>query len=404
MAEVNPPSYMAGGCYSPGQDRRLWESLICGEGVIYPASGALQVTLTPEDPRGLTVAPGQAWITGTSVDNQGIYHVVNDGEVNLAVTAPDLTDDRIDQVVATLRDGEFTGSPSDASWELQVVRGEPSTVPVPPPVPVSSLVLASITVAAGASSLSPADITDNRQPPTMCPGYEAPIERIPDGADLDDYIFNGTYYGAPRASVETIANWPNYFGQSYSGGATGGNRQAVVEVFEFSTEEAIQRVTETIRSSGWVIYERHKSGSGAGEWGDWYVTGGPGRWGKTGIYSFEGPTWAGNEPTAESSVSGMRKTAGMVELSFRVRSRTSLSTDSVGNVSPNIQIGFINNPSFRPETVQYLTAAIPGIMTLFVRVGVTGVIKLSHGSIPNHTIDPTDNIDIQGSWPAPPNI
>lgn len=117
----------------------------------------------------VNVAAGQIWMPGTlgsvsgmpsGVTSQGSYYGYNDATINLAISASNPTNPRIDLLVATVRDAEYAGSDND--WVIQVVTGTPAASPAPPTAPANSIVLAQVAVAANASSIVAGNITDKR--------------------------------------------------------------------------------------------------------------------------------------------------------------------------------------------------------------------------------------------------
>jgi hypothetical protein len=111
----------------------------------------------------VNVAAGRAFIRGTQAAGslqQGVYSFFNDGTVNLAISAANATNPRRDLVVAQVRDANYSGSSNDA--RLFVVTGTPAASPVDPAVPVDCLVLARVAVAANATTITNANITDLR--------------------------------------------------------------------------------------------------------------------------------------------------------------------------------------------------------------------------------------------------
>lgn len=157
MAEVNPPAFQTGECYTAADFRGLIASLVCGEGVATTEDGALEVTPVAGS-FAVEVAAGEAFIAGDLVEAQGMYWVNNDGPVVLEVEPSDPTDPRIDLVVATVNDAEFLGT--ENSWVLQVIEGIPSPVPAEPDIPPNSLILARLDIPAGATP--PVEVTDAR--------------------------------------------------------------------------------------------------------------------------------------------------------------------------------------------------------------------------------------------------
>lgn len=162
MAEINPPYVLQGGSHSAQNDRRTLETLTLGAtGIIGDTS--LKVTEKSGTPNmSVDVAAGRAVIDGTENLYQGVYHVDNQATVNLTVAASDPSNPRIDLVVAKVEDSEYSGV-TDA-WSLAVVTGTPAASPTAPSAPANSLVLAELSVAAAATSITNADITDKRVP------------------------------------------------------------------------------------------------------------------------------------------------------------------------------------------------------------------------------------------------
>lgn len=171
MAEIQPPMYVAGGCYTAQQDRMLWDSIICEEGTYAnPGLGGLgpnSLAVTAGLGMEVIVESGRAFVQGDSVQFQGVYYVWNSSPVTLTLDPSDPTDDRIDLVVAKINDTEYEGT-GTSDWQLQVVTGSPSPAPVAPALPPSALPLAEVRVNAGATTTG--TITDLREPYRMCPG------------------------------------------------------------------------------------------------------------------------------------------------------------------------------------------------------------------------------------------
>lgn len=164
MAEVTPPLVLQAGSHPADQTRRAlielaWEG---GEGVIDLDSGALKVTEKSGTPdMSVDVAAGFGVVAGDTVATQGLYLLENDATVNLAISASDPTNDRIDLVVAQVRDNTVD-SGGNNDWRLFVVTGTPAASPSPPALPDSSLQLATVNVGAGVSSITNANIDDDR--------------------------------------------------------------------------------------------------------------------------------------------------------------------------------------------------------------------------------------------------
>lgn len=106
------------------------------------------------------VAAGGALVGGTESATQGEYFVFNDATVNVVISASDPSNPRIDVVGIQVRDKEYSGSNDDA--RLVVITGTPAGSPSVPALPADFLSLAHVAVAAGATSIVNANITDKR--------------------------------------------------------------------------------------------------------------------------------------------------------------------------------------------------------------------------------------------------
>jgi hypothetical protein len=131
-----------------------------GHGVV--GAGDLAVTQNGTPNMSVNVAAGRAVIrSGESASIlAGCWTFLNDATVNVAVAAADPTNPRRDLVIAQVRDANYSGASNDA--RLTVVTGTPAGSPADPAVPANALVLARIQVAAAASSITNANITDLR--------------------------------------------------------------------------------------------------------------------------------------------------------------------------------------------------------------------------------------------------
>ena len=107
------------------------------------------------------IANGKCAILGSEGTYQGIYLCDNRGVQNVVVTAAHATSARLDRVVAKVQDAAYSGATN--VWSLAVVAGTPSAVPALPAEPSNSFTLATISVAAAATSIVTANITDVRK-------------------------------------------------------------------------------------------------------------------------------------------------------------------------------------------------------------------------------------------------
>jgi hypothetical protein len=158
MTLRTPPSWLQNGSHPAENDRLTTQALWATTGIIKDTS----LAVTQNSPAGMSVrvAAGWAAIVGTTQANMGTYVGYNDDIVVLGVTTADPTNPRIDRVCMTVNDAYYTGSLNNVV--LQVVAGTPAGSPVAPATPANSISLATVAVAAGATALTTANITDTR--------------------------------------------------------------------------------------------------------------------------------------------------------------------------------------------------------------------------------------------------
>lgn len=125
-----------------------------GHGVV----GASDLAVTPGSGHSVDVAAGQAFIRGTQSAGQGTYLVGNDATVNLAVSTPDATNDRIDLIQIRVSDD----SAGAGVTTIDVKAGTPAGSPAAPTPDENALVLAQVLVPASAASSANYTITDRR--------------------------------------------------------------------------------------------------------------------------------------------------------------------------------------------------------------------------------------------------
>jgi hypothetical protein len=159
--------------------RQAPSSLIAGSGVV--GSGDLQVTANSPAAMNVLVAVGQIWMPGTLASTSGFpsnlnaqtsyglpstfneqasYFAWNNGTVTVTISAADPTNPRIDLIVAYVQDAQYSGSNNQAV--IGVITGTAAPSPSAPSAPASAVVLAQIAVAAGATSITSGNITDER--------------------------------------------------------------------------------------------------------------------------------------------------------------------------------------------------------------------------------------------------
>ena len=192
MTVRTPPSWLQNGSHPAENDRLTTQALWATTGIINAAS----LEVTQNSPAGMSVRVGSGWaaIVGTTQANMGTYVGYNDDTVVLGLTTADPTNPRIDRVCMTVNDAYYTGSLNNVV--LQVVAGTPAGSPVAPATPANSISLATIAVAAGATAITTANITDTRVLVTT---------NIPESGDISSVTAGNGLSGGGSSGAVTLS-------------------------------------------------------------------------------------------------------------------------------------------------------------------------------------------------------
>jgi hypothetical protein len=191
MTLRTPPSWLQNGSHPAENDRLTTQALWATTGIINASS--LEVTQNSPAGMSVRVASGWAAIVGTTQANMGTYVGYNDGTVVLGLTTADPTNPRIDRVCMTVNDAYYTGSLNNVV--LQVVAGTPAGSPTAPATPANSISLATIAVAAGATAITTANITDTRVLVTT---------NIPESGDISSVTAGNGLSGGGSSGAVTL--------------------------------------------------------------------------------------------------------------------------------------------------------------------------------------------------------
>lgn len=157
MALRTPPSWLQNSSHPAENDRLTTQAVVSGSG--YIGSGSLLVSANGTPNMTVNVALGWGAIV-SSTSNAGVYTFYNDATTSQVITTADVTNPRIDRVVVTVNDAAYSGSTNNVTFT--VVAGTPAASPSAPATPSNSISLATIAVAANATSIVAGNITDTR--------------------------------------------------------------------------------------------------------------------------------------------------------------------------------------------------------------------------------------------------
>lgn len=159
MALRTPPSWLQNGSHTAENDRLTANQTVWAQtGVRRTNDLAVSQSGTPA--MSVSIAAGWAIIVGDYQANMGAYTVYNDAAATATITTADATNPRIDRVCLTVSDSSYTGTTNTVA--INVVAGTPAVSPTAPATPTNSISLATVAVAAGATTIVNANITDTR--------------------------------------------------------------------------------------------------------------------------------------------------------------------------------------------------------------------------------------------------
>ena len=222
MAVITPPIFLQAGSHPADSVRRaLGLTVVERNSILLSGDWAITQNGTPN--MSVNVAEGRGYVKGTEATYQGGYLCESQGVTNLAITAANATNPRIDLIVARVKDAAYSGATN--TFSLEVVTGTAAASPVAPVTPVDSYVLASIAVAAAVTSILTANITDLRSNTTNNSGRLAGVGGVivcdsttrPGAPTTGMEIFETdtgkvlAYYGAAWIEItNTAQSWTSY--------------------------------------------------------------------------------------------------------------------------------------------------------------------------------------------------
>lgn len=236
MTILTPPTWLENSAVHNAQDyRTMLASLVAGEaGVVDPA--AFKVTERAGTPNmSVDVAAGGLFVASTRSSSAGVYHVYNDGTVNVPLSAADATNPRIDRVLVQVRDEEQDAALTQNDARVLVVEGTPAASPSAPTITVEDYVeLAQITVPASASSITDSDVDDVR---TAAPTWS----RSRGAVAYAEVTSNQSGFGAGPTDIT---------GLSVTFTAKAGRRYKVTGAADFGSIAELDQFNGLIRTGG----------------------------------------------------------------------------------------------------------------------------------------------------------
>ena len=192
MTLQTPPSWLQAGSYPAQYDRLTAQALWATTGII----GSSSLAVTQNSPAGMSVRVASGWaaIVGTTTTNMGVYTAFNDATTVATITPADFTNPRIDLICVMVRDAFYSGANNDVIFN--VVAGTPASSPTVPATPANSIALATVAVAANASTIVTADITDVRVLVTT---------NIPETGDISSVTAGAGLTGGGSSGAVTLA-------------------------------------------------------------------------------------------------------------------------------------------------------------------------------------------------------
>lgn len=150
------PNWMQGGVYPARLDRQLIQRAfgnreLVFDGFVLTQNGAGNVSVN--------VSAGSCTVMGDDQTDQGMYLVVMDALLNVAMPAVPGADKRIDLLVVKINDPQ-AGGPAGNNATINVVQGVVAAAPVAPAAPASALIIGQVLRTAGDAAVLTAQLTD----------------------------------------------------------------------------------------------------------------------------------------------------------------------------------------------------------------------------------------------------
>lgn len=161
MTLLQPPSFMQNRSdHTAQQDRLNLDGIMtAGTSGFAQAAGVNLVRQQTVAAMSVLVCREGFFVSGTENTHQGMYHGYNDGDITVTIAPSSPSLPRIDIVVAYIQDAFY--STASNLFVIDKVTGTPNASPVAPALPNNGLLLATIAVAANATTIVTANIAIN---------------------------------------------------------------------------------------------------------------------------------------------------------------------------------------------------------------------------------------------------
>jgi hypothetical protein len=145
--------------YSALEDRSgLLSAIFSREGVLNVDAGQLKVTQRAAGANfSVDIAAGRCAVDGDDISDQGTYLCTSTVTENRATPDPPASGTHQHRVVARVRDKLHNGAETTYDWVLEVLADDGTGLPA---LPGSAIHLATVTIVAGATSVTDANITN----------------------------------------------------------------------------------------------------------------------------------------------------------------------------------------------------------------------------------------------------
>jgi hypothetical protein len=256
MALRTPPSWLQNGSHPAENDRLTTQALWKTTGII----NATDLAVTQNSPAGMSVlvAAGWAAILGTTQTNMGVYMAYNDASAVATITTANVSNPRIDIICITVSDAYYTGALNQVA--INVVAGTAAASPVAPATPANSILLATIAVGTGVTSILTANITDSRSVATNSIPASAAAAGTLTGATLASNVLASslTSFGttpviaSPKISSTYTAKTAAYTFASGDEGNTFSMNNAATQQFNIPTDATFNFAVGTEINVFWI--------------------------------------------------------------------------------------------------------------------------------------------------------